>query len=124
MFKKTANIALSFMLLFSTVGLTVTKHYCGNSLVKITIFTKPAPCCQKDGCCHNESSVFQFKANYFLPDKITNSGGLVTDIQSFAFAISNLNGQLNPGFTSLIPDESPPPLSAHAILSLFQTYLC
>lgn len=57
MHKKIANIAVVFVLLVSTGGISLTRHYCGDSLVSSALFSTPERCCD-DGCskCHDEHS--------------------------------------------------------------------
>jgi len=60
MLKKAAHIGLIILLLVSTVGVTICKHYCGTSVVKQSINIAPAKCC-KGNCphCHNKSTQFK-----------------------------------------------------------------
>ncbi len=56
MFKKVAHILVIFVLLVSTGGITITRHYCGASLISCSLFSTPESCCGS-GCdkCHNHS---------------------------------------------------------------------
>jgi len=49
MFKTLGNIILIFFLLLSTSGVSITKHYCGKTLVQTAIYSTPDKCC--DGKC-------------------------------------------------------------------------
>ena len=55
MFKKAAHIILIGLLLFSTGGVTITRHYCGGALVQTSLYGTPESCCDRN-CpyCHNE----------------------------------------------------------------------
>jgi hypothetical protein len=54
MFKKIAHILLVSLLLVSTSGISLNKHYCGNSLMSFSFFSVPQHCCPGH-CdkCHN-----------------------------------------------------------------------
>jgi hypothetical protein len=60
--KKIGHILISALLLFSTVGISVNKHYCGEILESIAINVNPEHCCGSEdmpsGCCHNESEQY------------------------------------------------------------------
>jgi len=60
--RKILNISIVFLLLLSTNGVVIFKHYCCGSLVKQTINVLPDNCCtQKCKHCHNEAK--QIKVN-------------------------------------------------------------
>ena len=65
---KTFSVTLSCLVLFSTLSFTVEKHYCGNHLVDVAIFTKAENCgmdleafstanFEKKHCCKDEIQV-------------------------------------------------------------------
>lgn len=64
MLRKIANIVLAFLLLLSTAGVTISKHYCGGELKSIALDKNADKCCETPGCCHNETTLFQLKENY------------------------------------------------------------
>lgn len=41
---KTFSLSLAFLVLFSTLSLKVEKHYCGNRLIDVSIFTEAHKC--------------------------------------------------------------------------------
>ena len=69
MLKKTGYIIMAVLLLFATSGITIYRHYCGNTLVKASVSFAPVQCC-KIPCprCHNETIKLkisdQFSASY------------------------------------------------------------
>ena len=69
MLKIFSHIALSLLLLVSTVGMTVSKHYCGNSLVSVSISgnSEESSCCDMENCCHSETQIFQLKEDFSVP---------------------------------------------------------
>jgi len=70
--KKVTSILLSFILVISTTGFTINKHFCGGHLVATQFFSteEPESCCDgmdmPAGCCHNESEYYQLDENFNL----------------------------------------------------------
>jgi len=58
MLRKTCHIVIILLLLVSTSGLAVTRHYCGEVQKSVSIYSTPKSCCG-DKCdkCHN---IFKF----------------------------------------------------------------
>ena len=67
---KSFSITLAFLVLFSTVSLTVEKHFCGGVLVDVAIFTEGEKCAMeasemeqtgitKKSCCKDQVDVIQ-----------------------------------------------------------------
>ena len=67
---RTVAAALSFLVLFSTFSLTVEKHFCGDTLVDVAIFTKAKKCGMevadidqsemvKKSCCKDETEIIK-----------------------------------------------------------------
>lgn len=65
---KIFSMALAILVLFSTISLTVEKHYCGSNLVDVAVFSKVEKCdsemrahtetsVQKKSCCTDEVEV-------------------------------------------------------------------
>jgi hypothetical protein len=62
MLRKVIHITLIVLLLATTTGMTVYKHYCGDDLKSVSVNSAPKSCCEVPcGCCHNES--FSVKIN-------------------------------------------------------------
>ncbi|WJJ96490.1 hypothetical protein O5O44_14850 [Algibacter luteus] len=58
---KTFSVTLALLVLFSTVSFTIEKHYCGDVLVDVAVFTEAEKCgmeamemLQKKTCCKDE----------------------------------------------------------------------
>ncbi len=74
------------LILLSTIGVTVTRHYCGDILQGIGINYEPNCCGDEEmpkGCCHNEAErivleddlqlgVFDFEVNFHTIDTIVH----------------------------------------------------
>ena len=67
---KIFSIALSFLVLFSTLSLTIEKHFCGDTLIDVAIFSEAEICGMQDmkmdqdgmvekSCCKNEKEVIE-----------------------------------------------------------------
>ncbi len=67
---KTFSVALSFLVLFSTLSLTIEKHFCGDVLVDVAVFTETEKCADdlsvidvarvnKKSCCKDEIDVIE-----------------------------------------------------------------
>ena len=67
MLKKVSHIILSVLLLVSTVGVVVSKHYCSGSFVSVSVFNEAESCCGDSDCCHNENQVYQVKTDFSAP---------------------------------------------------------
>ena len=67
MLQKFSHIILASLLLVSTMGMAVSKHYCSDNLVSVSIFEEADTCCDDMGCCHNENEFFQVKNDFSTP---------------------------------------------------------
>lgn len=126
MFRKIIYILFAMLLLISTMGFTVSKHYCGSRLISISINSEAESCCGEkanSSCCHNETEFFQFDENFTSPVIVENNQITDLDILFPAVFISLLNEPVIINSNILNFAESPPPPKLHTKLSLFQTYL-
>ncbi len=65
MFKKISHIIIVLLLLVTTMGMTIDKHYCGTRLVSVSILNEVESCCDMgDDCCHNDTETFKLKVDY------------------------------------------------------------
>ena len=95
MIKKVAHIAVVVLLLLATTGVTVFKHYCGNSLISKTIGYTEKHCCTNGHCnsCHNDSQSFKINddfesSNYNLDFKSPASSILDTFLNNVLIGLS------------------------------------
>jgi len=127
MFRKTAHIILTLLLLTTTIGFSVSKHYCGSHLVEVSINSEAEPCCddmENPNCCHNETEYFQLKEDLVTPVSLENTRIAGFDILFplvFVYFF-NTPGNIETEVSNFA--ESPPPTAIQAKLSLLQTYLC
>ncbi len=109
MFRKIINIIIVFLLLISTSGFTISRHYCGDNLVSVVINSEAKSCCDMHGCCHDESEFFKVN-NDFSNNIQTFNIEVFTSIFLFIKSYSFQNKiqeyfpfifKKPPGFTSL-----------------------
>ena len=127
MFRKIANILLVLLLLITTIGFFVSKHYCGSHLVEVSINSEAEPCCEdmnNSNCCHNETEYFQLKEDLVTPVSFENTRIAGFDILFPLVFVYFFNVSGNIETEILNSAESPPSPVIQAKLSLFQTYLC
>ncbi len=128
---KSCCVFLSFLVLFSTVSFTVEKHFCGDTLVDVAIFTKAQKCSAEmaanattkitqKNCCKDEINVVQGV------DKLTIKSleNLITDSYTIPVILT-----INTPFLEVLPQEyvphknySPPNLIEDFSI-LFETFL-
>jgi|APIni6443716594_1056825.scaffolds.fasta_scaffold397006_1 hypothetical protein len=129
MLKKIVHIGVIVLLLFSTMGVTMYKHYCGNILITKTIGQVPKKCCGDD-CkgCHNDSKTFKITDNY---EASNNSLTFKADVQkifdnfSLAFVLLHITFDSysdNNLFTHLKNCDTPPLIAENqtAMLQVFR----
>ncbi len=127
MFRKTAHIILTLLLLTTMIGFSVSKHYCGLRLVEVSINSEAEPCCddmENSDCCHNETEYFQIIEDLVTPVSLENTRIADFDILFPLVFVYFFNAPGNIETEVLNYAESPPPPATQAKLSLLQTYLC
>ncbi|PCJ85578.1 MAG: hypothetical protein COA57_07480 [Flavobacteriales bacterium] len=73
--KRVLSISLLLTLLIATLGLIISKHYCGGHLVATQLYNTmdEEDCCgdenPEDGCCDDETLSFQFEEDYLTSSK-------------------------------------------------------
>lgn len=74
-----------FTYVFSSVGVCLVAHYCGGSLEKISLFSKPNSCCggeedEADDCCKNDSKHIVFQKDFTFYKVVADSKAPVRDL--------------------------------------------
>jgi hypothetical protein len=110
----------------STIGMSVSKHFCGEYLMQKSIIVHVDSCCDSDqmpaGCCHEELDIFSIEDDYQLT-KISCNQELIP-INSFFntnllhLSIPEDNSDLTTAFI-----ESPPPNLEDDIYIQVQSFL-
>jgi len=123
MFKKFSHIILSVLLLVSTMGLAISKHYCGGSLISTSFFHEAESCCGDSDCCQNEPNFYQVDDDFSLAS--ISEIPLVTevDLMGFTFILKTVNENLVDEEQKFLVAETPPPTRIQITLSKKQVYL-
>lgn len=122
MFRKLANILITVLLLTTTTGFGISKHYCNANLESVSILKHSDRCCDEHvDCCQTETSVLKLD-NYF-PGTVNTQviDQLILQVVKEIDYAANETIQLNP-FTGVtnIPAKIP---RIQAVLSSLQSYL-
>jgi hypothetical protein len=123
MLRKISHIILSVLLLTTTMGMAVSKHYCSGSFVSLKLFDEAKSCCGDSDCCHNENHFYQVKDDFSaiqIQDvpQLAETDILGHELFSFEMASEDENN-LNP----IVFIDSPPPPKIQEVLALKQSYL-
>ena len=121
MLKKISHIILTLLFLITSVGVTVSKHYCGSTLKSVSVIVAPEPCCEiPDGCCHDESITIKMENDFSITS-------LFVDFTPFAVELPSAIKLIQDEYTGLETIvrfiHKPPPLTIQAVLSYLQSYL-
>lgn len=125
MFRKFAHITFLLIWSITTIGFTISRHYCGDILVSVKINHETKSCCGMDcDCCHNENDRFVLENDYKSEQELS-----LPSIPEYDNLFS-----LNYSYISNIPVREPvqityyrqthPPPAYDVILSELQTFLC
>ena len=123
MFKKFSHIIFSLLLLVSTMGLVISKHYCGGSFVSISLFTEAESCCEMDGCCRNETDFYQVAEDFSITTLSEIPDVSEFNLFGFTFLLDQINEEFIDIAKNFIISESPPIVPNQIALSKRQVYL-
>ncbi|MGQ8336721.1 HYC_CC_PP family protein [Sunxiuqinia sp. A32] len=123
MTKRFIHITMTLMLIVASIGFTITKHYCGDELVDLSITGNVDSCCDmQDGCCHDESQAFHLNQDYTSPvviDHVYYFTFVTFEIPQFCIERQE---EINTTLSALNFGESPPPKDVLHFLSDVQVY--
>ncbi len=123
MLKKFSHIVLSCLLLIATMGMAVSKHYCGGELVSVSLSGHNDRCCDMGDCCQNETHVYQMKEVFTMP--VVSSVPVSTEFEIPVHDLFAEIGLIIPEIETDTPAfaESPPLLPIQKTLALKQVFL-
>ncbi|MDO8953082.1 MAG: hypothetical protein Q7U86_10690 [Draconibacterium sp.] len=123
MLKKVSHIILSVVLLISSIGLVVSRHYCGTTLVSVAVDKEADFCCGDADCCHNENQYYNLKEDFSIP-QISNIP-VTAEFDIIGFELMNEFLTETHESKNTIPafSDSPPPPTIQETLALKQLYL-
>ncbi|MCF8229040.1 MAG: hypothetical protein K9G58_13315 [Bacteroidales bacterium] len=80
--KRTFSIGLAFLMVLSTIGITIHKHYSHGELYSVALFGNADPCCEMDcGCCYEESETYrlteEFITSSYELDKVLSTNAIL-----------------------------------------------
>ena len=132
-FHKIMSLAMTFVVLFSTMSFTINMHYCGDTLVETAIFYKAKSCgmemdkpstegcaITKKNCCDDKQLSIEGQDELQIQfDKVSFEQQVF--IASFVYTYSNLFEEYNEDINSF--REYKPPLVVRQLYKLDETYL-
>ena len=124
MIRKISHIIFSLILLVSTMGLVISKHYCSGEMISVSVFHEEEPCCDMNGCCSNETHNYQVKDNFSTP--VISTIPVLAELDILGHDLLALESLLTEPVqenTNIFTDFSPPPKTTQTVLSLKQVYL-
>ena len=118
MIKKLTHIITAILLLTTTIGFSVSAHYCMGELNDISINSSVKSCCNGEtGCCHNEQMVVKVDNDYSYSSVDIN-------LYSFCTAVVEYNTELfiTPKIVCFQIQQILKPPKIGKVLALFQKY--
>lgn len=123
MIRRATHIILSFLLLVSTIGLSVSKHYCNGKLISTSFFIDTDSCCDSNDCCKNETEVFQLHEAFSVSVDLYLEESAPIDLLLNPIFLFNDNEIIQSTLKDYIISESPPPTKIQISLAKRQAYL-
>ena len=123
MLRKTSHIILSALLLFATVGLAISQHYCGGDLISMSVFSEAESCCDSGDCCKNEMEIYQLDEDYSLVSISEVPQSAEFELLDLAILVYNFSVIETKNIQEFFESDLPPPPKIQTVLSQRQTYL-
>jgi hypothetical protein len=113
MLRTITNIIISSLLLVSTTGLAMSKHYCEGEFISVELKTESDPCCDDSTCCHTETQFLQVENDFltsftnfsleapFAPQVILTSSEVEMKPVRINYNISFVHSGLHPRCTGI-----------------------
>ncbi len=122
MLRKTVHIIITALLLTATTGFTVSRHYCGNTLVSFSLSAEAAACCEdiSGECCHDVSEHFEIDQE-FVTSSLSLENVFFFTYESIQSVTNFQNPESNSGI-STVPEKLFP-LKTHLLLVRLQKLL-
>lgn len=123
MLRKLIHIVVLISLLSSTMGITISKHYCNNKLVSKVINSETKKCCGKScNSCHTEKVSLKINDDYQDTNHDFQFQELAV-IVKFTYLLFD-SKEIEDETQDYNTIELPPPLKIQRTLSKLQTYIC
>ncbi len=123
MLKKISHIILSCLLLISTMGMTVSMHYCGEELISVSLLNEADSCCDMGDCCQSETHVYQVNEDFSVP--AVSTVPVLAEFDILGHDLFAMIGLVIPKTDTDTPafEEPPPVLPIQKTLALKQVFL-
>ena len=120
MLKKISHIILSLLVLVTTMGLTVSVHYCGDELKSIDLISQSDNCCG-DSCpdCKNETIEVDIEDDFTIS---TFNIDLTSDFILLPALIQLFQVSMYTDQVEQVAYHKPPPFKIQTVLSSLQVY--
>ncbi|MFA8450246.1 MAG: hypothetical protein ACEPOW_06105 [Bacteroidales bacterium] len=124
MIKIASHIILSLMLLVSTIGIAISKHYCNDNLISTAVYSNADACCASDKCCEHKTEFNQIDTDYSASPSIHIPESAHFILSLFSLTIMNLYDTENTWLSKFVFTEHPPPIANNqTLLAIKQIYL-
>lgn len=87
---KIIHLFIACVLLVSTIGVVINKHYSGDELFSTALFVEAESCCESSCChskpmkgCHEEVEYHKLEVDFTIPDNSTSESLHTIDISLF-----------------------------------------
>ncbi len=120
MIRKISHILIAFVVMITTMGLTVSAHSCGGVLKSIQLLSEAENCCG-DSCPNCENEIIKVE----IEDDFTIQNLNFDFEQEFTFLSAFIQLLIVPSFTEELVQvayHKPPPLKIQTVLSSLQVY--
>lgn len=108
--KKITHIIMVFLLLVSTAGVTVNKHYSGGELFATAFFVDADTCCETPcGCCNESTDLLKIDADY-LAEAYEFVEVAQFDLLFAYTAVPEVLQSVTTLFHQFLFEDAPPPL--------------
>ncbi len=106
---KLFSIGLAFLLVLSTIGVTIHKQYFHGELYSVALFVETDCCCDQDcPCCYEESETIQVSDEFISSTHELDKPHAPESLKSFYENFSAAISQFHKYKTFLKKDKSPP----------------
>ncbi len=68
---KVINIITVCLLLVSTTGFSISRHYCGEALIDVAVNKQAETCCSNPDCCDTETDYYQLDDDFLMSDAVS-----------------------------------------------------
>jgi uncharacterized membrane protein YadS len=120
MLKKISHIILALLVLVTTMGMTVSAHYCGGELKSVHLLSAADSCCG-DACtsCHNEIIKVKVEDDYTISSFSIDFESVFTLLPALTYLFHEI---IISEVVVQVAHHKPPPLKIQTVLSNLQVY--